>query len=89
MSTNELIELIKKILEEKGPCTIEELLHELLKLGVEIDLENLRYIINFHPELFKWIISVSKDGKEIVPPKVTLTGGVEQLPPDENPHRKK
>lgn len=85
----DMIELIKKILEENGPCTIEELLQKLLQLGIEIDLENLRYIINSHLELFKWINSVYKDGKEIVPPKITLSGGVEKLPPDKNPHRKK
>ena len=85
----DIIETIKKILEENGPCTIEELLQKLLQLGFEINLEDLYYLINSHSELFKWINAVYKDGKEIVPPKVTLAGGVEPLPPDKNPHRKK
>lgn len=84
----DIIELIIKILEEKGPCTIEELLRVLLQLGVDITLDELKYIINSNPTIFKWTIAVINNGI-IIPQKVTLAGGVEQLPPDENPHRKK
>lgn len=49
----DIIELIKNILEEKGLCTIEELLLELLQLGVDITLDELKYIINSNPTIFK------------------------------------
>ena len=87
MNTNELIELIKKILEEKEPCTIEELLDELLKHGVKLTLDELFDLINSYPHVFKWTIEVSKNGIIIIPQKVTLAGGVVKLPPDQNPHR--
>lgn len=89
MSTNELIELIVKILKEKGPCTIEGLLDELLKHGVKLSLDDLFDLINSNSQVFRWTIEVSKNGIIIIPQKVTLTGGVEKLPPDENPHRRK
>ena len=83
-----MIEFIKKILEEKGPCTIEELLLELLQLGVDITLDELKYIINSNPTIFKWTNEVINNGI-IIPQKVTLAGEVVKLPPDQNPHRKK
>lgn len=84
-----MIELIKKILEEKEPCTIEELLYELLKRGVKLTLDELFDLIYSYPQVFKWTIEISKNGIIIIPQKVTLVGEVVKLPPNQNPHRKK
>ncbi|WP_297828317.1 hypothetical protein [uncultured Methanobrevibacter sp.] len=87
MNTESLIELIKRILEEKGPCTIEELLDILLNNGIKLALDELFNLINSYPQVFKWTIEVSKNGIIIIPQKVTLTGGVVKLPPNQNPNQ--
>ena len=84
----DMIELIKKILEENGPCSIEQLLNELLKRGKTIKLEELFNLINSCPTIFKWTNIVLKDGIIIIPQKVTLAGVVVKLPQDQNPHHK-
>ena len=85
----DMIELIKKILEENGPCSIEQLLNVLLKRGKTTNLEELFDLINSCPKIFKWTNIVLKNGVIIIPQKVTLAGEVVKLPPDQNPHRKK
>lgn len=82
-----ILELIKNILEEKGPCTIEELLRYLWDSGINIDMKQLIEIINSHPELFKWTPELINNGKVLIPMKVTLTGGVVKLPPNQNPNQ--